>query len=96
MSHIKPQDLDQEVYDLFDHYVHGQINRREFMDRLSKYAVAGMTASAIFNFLSPDYVNAQQVAPDDARLKSEYIEYSSPKGAGTIRGLLSRPAGSHF
>ena len=91
---MKIEKLDQGVYDLFDHYVHGQINRREFLDQASRYAVAGLTATAMFNFLSPDYVHAQQIEPQDARLKSEYMSYDSPEGGGTIRGLLSRPAGN--
>lgn len=88
------QELDQDVYDLFDQYVHGGLDRRGFLDRASKYAMAGLTASAMFEYLSPDYVNAQQVAPDDGRLTSEYINYDSPEGGGEIRGLLSRPAGN--
>jgi len=91
---MKIEKLDQGVYDLFDHYVHGQINRREFLDQASRYAAAGLTATAMFNFLSPDYVHAQQIEPQDARLKSEYMSYDSPEGGGTIRGLLSRPAGN--
>ncbi len=92
MTKIKAEDLDQGVYDLFDEYVHGMLDRREFLDRASKYAVAGLTATAIFDFLSPDYVVAQQVGPLDPRLTSEYIEYDSPKGGGTMKGLFSRPA----
>ena len=91
---MKINKLDQGVYDLYDHYVHGQINRREFLDQASRYAVAGLTATAMFNFLSPDYVHAQQIEPQDARLKSEYMSYDSPEGGGTILGLLSRPAGN--
>jgi carboxymethylenebutenolidase len=91
---MKIEKLDQGVYDLFDHYVHGQINRREFLDQASRYAVAGLTATAMFDFLSPDYVHAQQIEPQDARLKSAYMSYDSPEGGGTIRGLLSRPAGN--
>jgi carboxymethylenebutenolidase len=91
MKKINIGDLGQEVVDLFDGYVHGRINRREFMEKASRYAVGGMTATAIFDFLSPKYARAQQIKPDDPRLKSGYIEYKSPKGAGTMRGLLSRP-----
>jgi len=91
MQKIKKEDLQQEVFDLFDSFVHSKINRREFMEKVSKYAVGGLTAAAIFEFLSPKYAQAQQVKPDDARLQSEYIEYDSPKGAGKMRGLLSRP-----
>jgi carboxymethylenebutenolidase len=86
--------LNPEVYALFDQYVHSDISRREFMRRLSRYAVTGMTAAAIFDFLAPKYALAMEVKPDDPRLKNEYIEYSSPQGGGTIRGLLSRPKDS--
>ena len=91
MKKLSIGDLGQEVVDLFDGYVHGRINRREFMEKASRYAVGGMTATAILDFLSPDYAKAQQIKPDDPRLQSEYIEYESPEGAGRMRGLLSRP-----
>lgn len=92
MKKLKNSDLGQEVFDLFDDYVHSGIDRREFMDRLSQYAVGGLTAAAIYDYLAPKYATAQQVKPDDPRLNSEYIEYESPKGGGKIRGLLTRPA----
>ena len=53
-----------------------------------------MTATAILEYLSPNYAAAQQVRAGDPRLDSEYVEYESPKGRGTIRGLLSTPAGN--
>ena len=94
MKKIKNKDLKQEVFDLFDSYIHSGINRRQFLEKAAKYAVGGLTAAAILDYLSPDYVSAQQIKPDDYRLKSEFIEYNSPKGAGTMKGLLSRPANS--
>ena len=94
MKEIRNEDLNQEVYDLFDQYVHGQINRRTFLEKVSKYAVGGITAMAILDFLSPKYATAQQIRSGDARLDSEYVEYNSPKGGGAIRGLLSTPAGN--
>ena len=94
MKEITLEDLSQEVFDLFDKYVHGKINRRTFLDQVSVYAVGGMTAAAILDFLSPKYASAQQVFSDDSRLDSEYVEYDSPKGAGKMRGLLSRPTGN--
>jgi carboxymethylenebutenolidase len=94
MKKLKAGDIDQEVYDLYDQYVHNDISRREFLGRLSKYAVAGLTASAIFEFLAPDYARATQVEPGDPRVQSAYVEYSSPKGAGKMRGLLAHPANS--
>ena len=92
MKEIKNEDLGQEVFDLFDSYVHSKISRRDFMDRVAKYAVGGLTVGAILEYLSPKYASAQQVRAGDPRLDEEYIEYQSPKGGGTIRGLLSTPA----
>jgi len=88
----KASDFSPEVLELFDKYVHGGINRRQFLDGASKYAVGGMTAAALLHDLEPAYAEAQKVAPDDPRLRTEYVEYPSPQGAGTIRGLLARPA----
>ena len=93
MKKIKASDLNQEVYDLFDDYVHDRITRRDFFNKVSKYAAAGITASAIFDFLSPTYAQSTtQIAADDTRLKTEFIEYDSPKGGGKIKAQLSRPA----
>ncbi len=94
MKSIRKEDLDQEVFDLFDLYVHSAISRREFVERLSRYAVGGLTVAGIIEYLSPKYATAQQVKTGDERLDSETIEYESPKGGGTISGLLSRPAGN--
>ena len=92
MKEIKKEDLNQEVFDLYDDYAHNRLDRREFMDKLSAYAVGGITIASLASFLLPKYAEAQQVKPDDPRLKSAYIEYDSPKGAGKMRGLLSMPA----
>ncbi len=91
MERKKASDFDREVLDLFDKYVHGGISRRQFLDRAAKYAVGGMTAIGILDALNPTYAAAQQVAGDDPRLRAEYVEYESPLGAGTMRGLLARP-----
>lgn len=90
----KASDFDQEVLDLFDGYVHGDISRREFLDRAKRYAVGGVTAAALLESLSPRYAEAQQVRADDERVASEYVEYDSPEGHGKIKGLLARPAGA--
>jgi carboxymethylenebutenolidase len=92
MSEIKKEDIKQEVFDLYDDYAHNRIDRRDFVQRLSTYAVGGLTVSALMSFLMPDYKGAIQVQANDPRLKSEYIHYTSPKGAGTIKALLSKPA----
>jgi carboxymethylenebutenolidase len=87
-------DFDQELLILFDAYVHGAIDRRGFLDKASKYAVGGVTAAMLLDALSPRFAEAQQVAPDDKRLKTEYIEYASPQGYGKMRGYLARPSGA--
>ena len=92
MERKKASDFPQELLDIFDHYVHGEINRREFLDRANKYAVGGLTAMAIWESLKPDYALAQQVPKDDSRLKTEYATVPSPEGNGNIRGYLVRPA----
>ena len=92
MERKKASDFAPEVLDLFDQLVHGGIDRREFLDSAKRYAVGGLTAAALLESLSPRYAEAQQVAPDDERLKVESIEYDSPKGYGKVRGLLARPA----
>lgn len=89
---IKKEDIKQEVFDLYDDYAHNRLSRRDFMDKLSLYTAGAMTVPALMSFLMPDYKNTLQVKADDPRLKSEYITYSSPKGGGTIKALLSKPA----
>ncbi len=85
-------DFDPEVLILFDAYVHGHIDRRGFLDKARKYAVGGMTAAVLLETLSPKFAEAQQVRPDDKRLRTEYLEYPSPQGNGKMRGYLCRPA----
>src|SRR5580698_4476161 len=94
MNHdgIKKEDIRQEVFDLYDDYAHSRINRRDFVEKLSIYAVGGLTVPAMMSFLMPDYKNTLQVTPGDPRIKSDYINYDSPKGGGTIKALLSKPA----
>ncbi len=92
MKRKQASDYDQELLDLYDDYAHGRITRRDFVQRASKFAVGGFTAASLLENLSPNYVWAQQVAKDDARIKTEYLEYESPKGAEMMRGYLARPA----
>jgi carboxymethylenebutenolidase len=89
---MKASDFDPELLELFDSYVHGGVSRREFLDRARAFAVGGVTAAALLETLSPDYAWAQQVAPDDARLRTERVEIESPRGYGSITALLARPA----
>jgi carboxymethylenebutenolidase len=92
MKKIKKDDIKQEVFDLYDDYAHNRVSRRLFLDKLSTYAVGGLTVSSLLSFISPDYVKKIQIKQDDPNLKSEFITYDSPKGGGAIKGLLSRPA----
>lgn len=92
MDRKKASDFPPAVLKLFDGYIHGMISRREFLDRATRYAVGGFTAAAMLESLTPNYALAQQVAKDDARIKTEYLTYPSPHGSGTMRGYLARPA----
>lgn len=91
MKPLRKEDISQEVFDLYDDYAHNKINRRQFVEKLSLYAVGGITVGSLLSFISPDYVNSILVQPDDERLDSKFITYDSPKGGGSIRGLLSKP-----
>ncbi|MFC0515316.1 dienelactone hydrolase family protein [Mucilaginibacter angelicae] len=92
MNQINKADIKQEVFDLYDDYAHNRLDRRAFVQKLSMYAVGGLTVTGLMSFLMPDYQSTIQIKPDDPRLKSGYINYPSPKGGGTIKGLLSEPA----
>lgn len=85
-------DYPQELLDLFHEYQHGDINRRTFLDSAGKFAVGGLTVAAIFEGLKPNYAWAQQVPPDDKRIKVGYEVVPSPAGNGSIKGYLARPA----
>jgi carboxymethylenebutenolidase len=87
-------DFDQGLLSLFDKYVHGDIDRRGFLERAAKYAVGGMTAMMLLDQLSPRFAEAQQVPKDDKRLQASRVEFSSPQGQGRMRGYLVRPAGA--
>src|SRR5918997_1192350 len=91
-NEIRKEDIREEVFDIYDDYAHNRIDRRDFMQKLSIYAVGGLTLTSLMSFLMPDYKGAIQIKADDPRLKSEYITYPSPKGGGTIKALLSMPA----
>jgi carboxymethylenebutenolidase len=92
MERKAASDYPQELLDLFHEYQHGDISRRTFLDRASKFAVGGLTVAAIFEGLKPNYAWAQQVKPDDKRLKVGYEVVQSPSGNGSIKGYLARPA----
>jgi carboxymethylenebutenolidase len=92
MERKKASDFPQELLDLFDLYVHGDINRRAFLDGAQKFAVGGLTAMAIWETLKPNYAWAQQIPKDDKRIKASYETVQSPDGNGSIKGYFVRPA----
>src|SRR5688572_11833143 len=92
MKRLTANDFAPEVMSLFDQYVHGVIPRREFLKSAGKYAAAGVSAEALLALLSPNFAMAQQVRPNDGRIKASYVEYVSPEGYGRIRGYLVQPA----
>lgn len=91
MKKLKKEDIQQEVFDLYDEYAHNKIERRKFIKKLSLYAVGGITVPSLLSFIMPNYIDSILVNKDDPRLDSDFITYESPKGGGTIRGLLSKP-----
>jgi carboxymethylenebutenolidase len=92
MERMKASDFPPELLDDLDLYVHGNMDRRTFIDRCGKYVVGGLTATALFEALAPNYAWAEQVAKDDKRITAEYATVPSPEGNGSIKGYLVRPA----
>jgi carboxymethylenebutenolidase len=94
MKRQTSSDFDQKLLDLYDDYAHGRVDRRGFFERAARFAVGGVTVTALLEALTPNYTFAQQVPKDDKRISTEYAEYPSPKGAGKMRGYLAKPAGA--
>lgn len=92
MERKTAHDFDQELLSLFDAYVHGALDRRGFLDKAAKFAIGGVTAAMLLDQLSPTFVEAQVVKPEDPRIKVQYLEYDSPNGSGKMRGYLAQPA----
>ncbi len=91
MKKLKKEDIKQEVFDLYDEYAHNKIERRQFIEKLSLYAIGGITIPSLLSFIMPNYIDSLVVKSNDPRLNSDYITYASPKGGGEIKGLLSKP-----
>ena len=88
---IERRTMPPEAVELYSQFIHGEINRRAFMDGLKRYAVAGLTVSAMMDALMPDYALGQQVRKDDERIKASYETVPSPNGNGYIKGYFARP-----
>ncbi|MEQ8817845.1 MAG: YghX family hydrolase [Thalassobaculum sp.] len=94
MQRKRASDFDPRLLELYDGYVHGTMNRRQFVDRAAQFTVGTAAAAAALEALQPNYALAAQVAPDDPAIVTETVEYASPKGHGTVRGLMARPSGA--
>ncbi|MGC3944552.1 MAG: dienelactone hydrolase family protein [Chryseolinea sp.] len=92
MTRKTAQDFAPEVLKLFDQYVHGLLDRRGFLQSAGKYTAGAVGAELLLAELSPNFAQAEQVTPDDKRIKAEYIEIPSPQGYGKLRGYLVQPA----
>jgi len=95
MERKKASDFPQELLNLFDKYVHGGLSRREFIDGAQKFAVGGVTATALFEMLKPNYAWAIQVPENDNRIKASDETVQSPQGNGSIKGYLVRPSNAN-
>jgi len=92
MSRLTAKDFPPEVLKLFDQYVHGALSRRGFLDGAARHTAVGITAAGWLAALSPDFANAQQVLPQDARIKASRIAIASPQGYGEVKAYLAQPA----
>ncbi len=85
-------EIDQRVFDLYDEYCHGHIDRREFLSRAAAVTIGGL---AMAQALLPRYAQAQTISFTDPRIKARYVNYPSPGGtSGTMRGYLVQPEGA--
>lgn len=94
MKKLNKEDISQEIFDLYDDYAHNKIERRQFIEKLSIFAAGSLTLPSLLSFMTPNYIDSITIKKDDPRLKSEFITYESPKGGGSIKGLLSQPIGT--
>ncbi|MDJ0700397.1 MAG: dienelactone hydrolase family protein [Woeseiaceae bacterium] len=86
------RELDPRILELFDGYVHGQLSRRQFLEKAARVTTSTVSAAAVLAALSPDYTLAQQVDPDNPEIRASYKRYASPNGAGVMQGYFARPA----
>jgi len=94
MKPINKDQIDQKIFDLYDDYAHNRLDRRQFLSKLSTYAVGGLTLPALLSFIMANYQDNIQVPENDPRLNTSTISYDSPNGGGSISGQLSYPKAS--
>ena len=75
-------EIDQRVYDLYDEYCHGKIDRREYLKRAGALTILGVSALTMATSLLPQYAQAQTISFTDPRIKASYVSYPSPGGNG--------------
>ena len=92
MTRLTAADFDQELLILFDAYVHGNLDRRGFLERAQKFAVGGLTAAGLLAALSPNFAAAQLVAKTDPRIQTQMVDIASPMGYGHIKAYVAKPA----
>lgn len=91
---MRQDEIDDQVFELYDEYCHGKIDRREFFHRAGQITVAGASALAMAEALLPNYAEAQEVQFTDERIKANWVDYPSPGGtSGQMRGYLVKPVG---
>lgn len=91
MKKLTKENISQEVFDLYDDYAHNRVDRRQFLDRISVHAIGGVTVASLLSFVMPNYKEKIQIFPEDPSLNTEFINYNSAKGGGSIKAQLSRP-----
>lgn len=92
MTRKTANDFDPGVLKLFDLYVHGDIDRRNFLERAGKFTIGGLTAAGLLEALQPRFAEAEVVKQDDPRIEGKTVEFPSPDGYGAVSGYLVRPA----
>jgi carboxymethylenebutenolidase len=92
MERKKASDFHPEVLKLFQGYVHGALTRRDFLDSAGKFAVGSFTAAAMLEALKPNFAWANEVAKDDARIRTDTVSYATSQGSGKVSGYLVKPA----
>ncbi len=91
---MRQDQIDDQVFELYDEYCHGSMDRRQFLERASLLTVAGVSAVAMAEALLPNYADAQEIQFTDERIKANWVEYPSPGGtSGEMRGYLVAPEG---
>jgi carboxymethylenebutenolidase len=90
MESARPK-LPSAAIELYNRFIHGEIDRRAFMEGVQRFATGGLAVAAIVEALMPDYARGQQVSKTDDRIKATYETVPSPQGNGSIKGYFVRP-----